>query len=791
MAIVMKKVKLMAVMLLMCIGFSQHKVNVNHLLDYGGLKYMPFSEKPFSGKVFELYSNGEKHWEKVFKNGVEDGYYKSWYPNGRPQMKVMLRKGNWDGKYTYWYENGKVKEEIRYSNGTKDGKFVFWFENGDKNEQGNYEDGKKDGLNIIFYDGGIKQQEISYYQGELHGFRKTWYENGNIKEKANYVNGELNGIYSSWNSDGELLKQRTYRHDKLHGTSITWWSGKTQKIISGRKTDGLNGPFGSPNQNHLKQEEVNYFEGMLDGIYKTWLENGILEKEIHYSVGKLDGPSITWWPNGNKKGEINYLAGEPDGAVSTWYMNGQKKEEYFSSNGKKEGIHNTWFENGQKRFEHTYVKGRLNGSSSIWYSVGQKKESGNYKNGEPSGYFTFWNENGQRREEGSFDAGKKEGLYTYWHDNGQKRQEIYYRIGKRNGETTVWWPNGQKKKTGTNKDGKPIGQWNYWSENGTLLKGKKSTKKPKKIPLKRENATTPAPIKQQDGPYATLTPAPIKQQDGPYATFYDNGMIKEKGRYLKGKKEGEWRSYNSKGQVLQLEIYSAGKITDFKKPGVIKKYVTYHDNGRIKGEGVVNNGERDGEWKIYNQKGDLAKIAYFDFGELIVERQTDITKDLVDYHDNGRIKAEGKTFYGHRDGKWKFYNESGKLSKTAYYLLGEVVTEENPDDTQEFVSYHANGRLKEKGITDKDIRTGEWKIWNSKGKLSKIVLYENGQIVIEKDPKKIKDVVTFHDNGRIKEQGQTYMGHRDGKWKFYNEKGKLNRTILYLVGDVIDQKTSL
>ena len=117
--------------------------------------------------------------------------------------------------------------------------------------------------------------------------------------------------------------------------------------------------------------------------------------------------------------------------------------------------------------------------------------------------------------------------------------------------------------------------------------------------------------------------------------------------------------------------------------------------------------------------------------------------------------------------------------------------EENPDDIQEFISYHDNGRLKEKGITHKNIRAGEWKIFNSKGKLSKIVLYENGQIIIEKDPDKIEDIVTFYDNGRIKEQGQTYMGHRDGKWKFYNEKGKLAMTILYLVGDVIKQDTSL
>ena len=51
-------------------ALSQSKINVNHLLDYGGIKFMPNSDKPFNGKVFELYDNGAKHWEKRYIRGV-------------------------------------------------------------------------------------------------------------------------------------------------------------------------------------------------------------------------------------------------------------------------------------------------------------------------------------------------------------------------------------------------------------------------------------------------------------------------------------------------------------------------------------------------------------------------------------------------------------------------------------------------------------------------------------------------------------------------------------------------
>ena len=346
---------------------------------------------------------------------------------------------------------------------------------------------------------------------------------------------------------------------------------------------------------------------------------------------------------------------------------------------------------------------------------------------------------------------------------------------KREGKTIVWWPNGQKKKSGKNKGGKPIGKWSYWSDDGTPQNENFALKTNKKDPLKKGKKIKP---KQ-------------KFNDGPYVTFHPNGMIKEKGNYKDGEKDGSWRSYNSRGQVLQLEIYSSGKISELKKPGAMRKYATFHENGRVKSEGILNNGERDGEWKIYNERGDLEKTAYFDFGELIIERGADITADFIDYHANGRIKEEGKTFHGQRDGKWKFYNEAGQLTKTIHYLMGEIVTVENPTDIQEFVSYHDNGRIKERGMTNKDERDGEWMMYNNKGNLSKIIMYQNGKVIIEKDATKLEEFVSYHENGRIKEQGQTYMGKKDGKWKFYNDKGKLTRTIFYLVGDIIKQDSSM
>ena len=73
------------------IGFAnaQSKINVNHLLDYGGLKYMPNSDKPFNGKVFELYDNGRN----TGKNGTLRAWLMAIIEAGIKTVRLNLKDG--------------------------------------------------------------------------------------------------------------------------------------------------------------------------------------------------------------------------------------------------------------------------------------------------------------------------------------------------------------------------------------------------------------------------------------------------------------------------------------------------------------------------------------------------------------------------------------------------------------------------------------------------------------------------------------------------------------------------
>jgi len=74
---VMKKTLLIG--LLLSFGFSQSKVNINNLSDYGGKMFKENDGKPYTGLVFDLYrTTGNKSLEGRYKDGLRNGKWSWW-----------------------------------------------------------------------------------------------------------------------------------------------------------------------------------------------------------------------------------------------------------------------------------------------------------------------------------------------------------------------------------------------------------------------------------------------------------------------------------------------------------------------------------------------------------------------------------------------------------------------------------------------------------------------------------------------------------------------------------------
>ena len=285
--------------------------------------------------------------------------------------------------------------------------------------------------------------------------------------------------------------------------------------------------------------------------------------------------------------------------------------------------------------------------------------------------------------------------------------------------------------------------------------------------------------------------------EGEYVDYYDNGRIKQKGIYLSGEKHGDWKEYNTRGQLTKIVTFSKGKVIKVENPGAVRDSIIYHANGRVMLQGRTNAGLRDGEWKEYDLKGKLIKITTYDFGDIVSQKNPGAIEEITLYHDNGRVKASGIINNQKRDGVWKFFNTRGIHTTSTTYSNGKIIKTVSKigKDTPKLregtaVTYHDNGRIKEQGKYSKGKKNGEWREFDTRGKLTKIKIYDKGKIVHEQSPGKVKPFVSYHDNGRIKEKGMKKNGKRDGEWLLYNKNGKIIRTTQYLSGEIVNKNNS-
>lgn len=84
----------------------------------------------------------------------------------------------------------------------------------------------------------------------------------------------------------------------------------------------------------------------------------------------------------------------------------------------------------------------------------------------------------------------------------------------------------------------------------------------------------------------------------------DQGMPVMEGHLLEGRRHGVWTSYNSKGGVKSRTSYANGEL---KGPTV-----TFREDGRMLYIGQHENGVRVGEWKFYDERGELVREVVFD-----------------------------------------------------------------------------------------------------------------------------------------------------------------------------------
>ena len=93
-------------------------------------RYVPGSEKPYSGVAVIYYENGEKKEEGTYKDGKKDGLWTGWYKNGGIIYKGGYENGQMNELWIWWHDNGEKSMERTFIKGSLTDNWSLWKKDG-------------------------------------------------------------------------------------------------------------------------------------------------------------------------------------------------------------------------------------------------------------------------------------------------------------------------------------------------------------------------------------------------------------------------------------------------------------------------------------------------------------------------------------------------------------------------------------------------------------------------------------------------------------------------------------
>lgn len=284
-----------------------------------------------TGKWTWNTENGNIEMTGSFVEDKQDGKWEYYYPDGGLSYTAYFDKGKKTGTWRYLYENGKEFKKGDFVNDQKEGLWQTWYETGTLLMTGNYHQGKETGEWKNYWDNGKLKNKSSFKKGLLQGewFSYTpegvlvleghyknnlqvkewrdYYNNGRLKEvnhykiftRKNYANGvavmgmketvsEPHGKYEAYSQiDFQIKAKGQYKKGVKHGTWYDYYpGGVVPTIISEYKNGKLHGTFKQLGRRGEVMHEINYKDGLKDGLFTIYTPNGQIAVQKMFSKGR-------------------------------------------------------------------------------------------------------------------------------------------------------------------------------------------------------------------------------------------------------------------------------------------------------------------------------------------------------------------------------------------------------------------------------------------------------------------------------------------------------------------------
>ena len=481
----------------------------------------------------------------------------------------------------------------------------------------------------------------------------------------------------------------------------------------------------------------------------------------------------------------------------------------FSSFGQdtlnQDGFQQFFYQNGKLASEGTMKDGQPDGYWKSYYETGTLKSEGNRQNFKLDSIWKFYNPDGKLVLEITYLKGKRNGYKTSWLDRETIKE--HYLSDIKEGFTAYYHPDGWKKLEIPFVKGLEQGIGKEYNENGEIIT---ITEYKKGFIVERLK------INRKDK---------YSRKQGSWMNFWENGNIQLEGTYKNDRKNGYFKEYSEKGDLINITKY----LDDIIQPEAveIQKLVVereYYPNGSVKTTRLYRNGIQEGISIEFSPEGTILAAGEYRNGSLVGEglvlEDGSRNGPWKEYYTGGSLKAEGDYNNGNKLGPWKYYHPNGKIEQTGvynkegkpdgtwrwYYESGQLLREETyyrgkKDGLSE--EYSEYGTIIERGEYLDDLEDGPW--FQLVGDFYQRGDYRDGlrsgrwiSYQLQQGEKGTDSLITFKgnflddlpdgkhtyywDNGNIRDEGSYVAGKKEGAWIKYNYDGTLFLIITYRNG---------
>lgn len=333
----------------------------------------------------------------------------TYHPNGQLKQYLEVTNHRAYGIYREFYANGQLKVDSYVIGGTADlndqaestwlfhGLSKAFDEEGHLAAQISYNKGGLEGISYYFHSNGSLWKRLRYHQNKLHGFQEIFLSTGAILQTYTANNDLKEGENIRFWPSGQLAYKEMYQEGLL--VQGVYYNPQGELAATIENGDGIRA---IPAKSYIEQLQE-YYLGKQAGVVKQLDEDQKIICTFSIVDGEKMGKELQYYPDGQAKLELNWNQGILQGVVQTWYPSGKMESRKEIYQNKKNGLASAWYDDGSLMYVEEYdedllIKGQYyqkaeqepislvkngEGTAILFYSSGLLLKKVNYQNGKP------------------------------------------------------------------------------------------------------------------------------------------------------------------------------------------------------------------------------------------------------------------------------------------------------------------------------------------------------------------------------------------------------------------------